>query len=73
MKVLIEVKDGIVQKCYSTNKDAEITVLDYDNQDVYNRPDIINLESELLSAKEMREKINEEIEVDELADLESND
>ena len=71
MKILLEVKDGIVQKCYSTNKDAEIVILDYDNQES-EVPDLIEMESELLSAKDMKELIEIERET-EMADLENND
>ena len=70
MKVLIEIKGGMVQKCYSTNKDAEIQILDYDNQN--DVPDLIEIESELLSSKDMKELIETEREI-EMADLENND
>ena len=71
MKVLIEIKGGVVQKCYSTNKDAEIQILDYDNQES-EVPDLIEIESELLSSKDMKELIETEREI-EMADLENNE
>lgn len=71
MKVLIEIKNGMVQKCYSTNKDAEIQILDYDNQES-EVPDLIEIESEILSAKDMKEFIEIEREID-MADLENNE
>ena len=71
MKLLIEVKNGMVQKCYSTNKDAEIQILDYDNQES-EVPDLIEMESEPLSAKEMKNYVESEISF-EMADLENND
>jgi hypothetical protein len=71
MKLLIEIKNGMVQKCYSTNKDAEIQILDYDNQES-EVPDLIEIESELMSAKEMKDYIEDEMNF-EIADLENNE
>ena len=62
MKVLIEIKGGSVVKCYSTNKDAEIQILDYDNKES-EVPDLIEIESELLSSKDMKELIEIEREI----------
>lgn len=70
MKVLIEIKNGILQKCYSTNKDAEVQILDYDSQsDV---PGLIEIESELMSAKDMKDYVENEMSF-EMADLENNE
>jgi hypothetical protein len=71
MKVLIEIKNGMIQKCYSTNKDAEIQILDYDNQES-EVPDLIEIESELMSAKEMKDYVENEMNF-EMADLENNE
>lgn len=71
MKVLIEIKNGIVIKCYSTNKDAEIQILDYDNQES-EVPDLIEMDSELMSAKEMKDYVENEMNF-EMADLENNE
>ena len=71
MKVLIEIKNGMVQKCYSTNKDAEIQILDYDSQES-EVPDLVEIESELMSAKDMKDYVENEMSF-EMADLENNE
>lgn len=70
MKIIIEIKNGILQKCYSTNKEVQVQILDYDSQSEV--PDLIEIESELMSAKEMKDYVENEMSF-EMADLENND
>ena len=64
MKILIEVRKGIVTKCYSTNKDEEVIVLDFDSQEEV--PTIQDCESEYMTAKQMREYVEEQMKKEDL-------
>lgn len=59
MKILIEIKNGIIANCFSNAKDCQLQLLDYNNQKEV--PDFSEYEAEHLSIKELKEYIEESL------------
>ena len=55
--ILIEIKNGMVTKCLSNNKNLKVVILDHDT--VTDTPDYIEMETEYTGTKELRIYIEE--------------